>query len=381
MHKNDYFLTRNKTRKLYSTIVHDSFFLNVNIASKKILRAKIKEVTHYQGKTMTLGSFIKNILHKEPQAHTAPAPLQGAVEIKGFEIATCKKIYYHYLFEGESTTALNVPQKLVIDMVISQLRKKEQRVNAVPRLPAVIPKLLRSLKDPQSSARDYVAIINKDPAMSAAVLKLANSVYFNPRSKSISDIDRAIIKLGIEGLRSVLSAAVMQPIIQRQSPYFNQTGQRLWLHSLNCAVACEVIAHTRALDCYKAYLMGLVHDIGKITLFSELCKQFKLNETAQVPGHSAFAPALKKISTHLSGLIAKDWGLPQEICTALDQQVGLTEQAQLTPYGELLYQANLACEMYAVTPQSKRASITPILDQFKLPKDLWNTLDSVNTQL
>lgn len=331
---------------------------------------------------MTFGSFLKNMLHKEPQLNACNTQsTHYAEEVEGFEIATCKRMYYQYLFEGESSSALNVPQRLVVEMVVNNLRKKEQRINAVPRLPSIIPKLLRSLRDPKSSARDYVIIVNKDPVMSAAVLKLANSVYFNPHGKAIDEIDRAIVKLGIQGLRSVLSAAVMQPIIQRQSPYFSQTGQRLWLHSLNCAVACEVIAQSRKLDRYKAYLLGLVHDVGKITLFSELCKQFKLNETADAPGNSAFAPPMKKISTHLSYLIAKDWELPEEINKALNQQVGLTDQTELDAYGQLLYQANLACEMYATTPKSKRANLNLIVEAFNLPPDLWNTLDAVSTQL
>ncbi|HEY7773796.1 MAG TPA: HDOD domain-containing protein, partial [Marinagarivorans sp.] len=279
---------------------------------------------------MSVGTLLRKLL--QPKNDFSAIAIDDALtltEVEGFSILHCKNLYYQYLFEGSCETPLNIPQKLVIEVVINQLKKKESRVHAIPRLPSVIPKLLRSLRDPASSAKDYVAIIKKDPVMSAAVLKLANSVYFNPVGAHIDEIDRAVVKLGIQGIRSVLSAAVMQPIIQRESPYFSQTGQRLWVHSLNCAVACEVIAQARGLDRYKVYLMGLVHDIGKITLFSELCKQFKLNETADAPGHSAFAPTLKKISAHLSYIIACDWELPSDICSALKQQVGLSESTQL----------------------------------------------------
>ncbi|BCD98576.1 HDOD domain-containing protein [Marinagarivorans cellulosilyticus] len=330
---------------------------------------------------MSVGSLLRKLLHKNADNVNAAATKYEVIEAGEYTLARCKHMYYQYLFEGSNDSELNIPQKLVIEVVINSLRKKEQRAHAIPRLPSVIPKLLRSLRDPTSSAKDYVAIIIKDPVMSAAVLKLANSVYFNPVGAHIDEIDRAVVKLGIQGLRSVLSAAVMQPIIQRESPYFSQTGQRLWVHSLNCAVACEVIGQSRQLDRYKVYLLGLVHDIGKITLFSELCKQFKLNETADAPGHSAFAPTMKKISAHLSYIIACDWDLPEDICVALKQQIGLHQHTELTAYGHLLYQANLACEMYAVTPKSHRSKLAPILTEFKLPKDLWNTLDAVDTQI
>lgn len=329
---------------------------------------------------MGVGQFFKKLIQRdaepicEQQNYTFIEPI-------GLGLQEAKNCYYDYLFAGSLETTLTVPQKLVIEMTTNHLRKKEHRIHAVPRLPSIIPKLLRSLRDPDSSAKDYVDIINKDPAMSAAVLKLANSAYFNPIAANIGEIDRAVVKLGIQGLRSVLSAAVMQPIIQRDSPYFNQTGQRLWMHSLNCAVACEIIGGARNMDRYKVYLMGLVHDIGKIALFSELCKQFKLNGEPQPPSANAFIPLMKKISAHLSYLIACDWELPTDICEALKQQTALSDTTLLTCYGHLLYQANLATEFYAATPKNKRQQLEPIIKTLHLPTDLWDKLDSVSTQL
>lgn len=329
---------------------------------------------------MSVGQFLKRFIQKG--SDSLPEKQSFAlIEPAGFSLKLAKKQYYDYLFAGSLETTLTVPQKLVIEMTANHLRKKEHRIHSVPRLPSIIPKLLRSLRDPDSSAKDYVEIINKDPAMSAAVLKLANSAYFNPIAANIDEIDRAVVKLGIQGLRSVLSAAVMQPIIQRDSPYFNQTGQRLWMHSLNCAVACEVIGGARKMDRYKVYLMGLVHDIGKIALFSELCKQFKLNGEQQPPSVNAFMPLMKKLSSQLSYLIACDWELPGDICEALKQQIGLTEETVFTCYGHVLYQANLATEFYAVTPKNKRQQLDPILETLRLPTDLWEKLDSVSTQL
>jgi HD-like signal output (HDOD) protein len=330
---------------------------------------------------MSMVQFFRKFMHKEEEVFPSSNCALRVSEAGHFSVAFCKQSYYHYLFEGSEESLLTVPQKLVIEMVVNSLRKKEQRALAVPRLPSIIPKLLRSLRDPKSSASDYVAIINKDPVMSAAVLKLANSAYFSPTGYHFEEIDKAVIKLGIDGLRSVLSAAVMQPIIQRESPYFSQTGQRLWLHSLNCAIACEAIGQTRQMDRYKVYLMGLVHDIGKITLFSELCKQFKLNSAGEHPGHSAFAPSMKKISAHLSYLIACDWNLPDDICYALKQQIGLNSLSELDKYGHLLYQANLASEMYAITPTANRKSLDPIIDELNLPKTLWATLDKIEVKI
>lgn len=334
---------------------------------------------------MTVSSFFRSVFGKNsrtPPNNPAPAavvclPVREPSQLSQEE---CAQRFYQMLFTGSHSDPLSVPQKLAINQIKDALSKKEHRINAVPRLPMVVPKLLRSLRDPDSSARDYVAIINKDPVMSAAVLKLANSVYFNPAGAHIGDIERAIIKLGIDGLRSVLSAAVMQPIIQRDSPYFSQTGKRLWAHSLNTAIACEIIGHARRLERFKAYLLGLMHDVGKITLFSELCKQYKLNGDT-TPGMQAFIPPLQAQATQLSAVIAKDWQLPEEICQALQEQVNIGPGKQVSALGQLLYQANIACEAYAVTPKGKTDSLQFLLTDFALPKNLFNKLDDVTAQV
>lgn len=334
---------------------------------------------------MAVTSFLRTVFGskaaKDTQRAQTRAPaicmLSDSRALSGKQSAAA---FYRYIFAGSAEQPLTVPQKLVIDVVLENLSKKQQRHHAVPRLPSIIPKLLRSLRDPDSSAKDYVEIVNKDPAMSAAVLKLANSVYFNPVGSYIGNIERAIVKLGSDGLRSVLSAAVMQPIIQRDSPYFSQTGQRLWAHSLNTAVASELIAETRGMERFKAYLLGLVHDVGKITVFCELCRQYQLNGD-QAPGYNAFLPPMRRFSAQLSVQIATDWELPEEVIAALQEQLDVVPGKAVSDFGQLLYQANIASEAYAFTPKRKRAELQQLCDELNLPQELFAKLDQVSASL
>lgn len=296
-------------------------------------------------------------------------------------IAVAREAFYRYLFNKDSGAALSLPQKLVLDVTIQNLQKKEEREKSVPRLPHVIPRLLQSLRDPDSSVKDYVDIIDKDPVMASSVLKLANSAYFNPIARRIHEIDQAIVKLGISGLRSVLSAAVMQPIIQKDSAYFSKSGKRIWLHSLFTAVACEKIAEHRRIEKFKAYILGLIHDVGKITLFCELCKQFKLNNEEVEPGYKAFVPALKKLSAALSFSIAKDWKMPREVIQALEEQSGIQAGGKISPLGHVLYQANLAAEIYASVYPVNPNKAQKVLAELDLPEDLFQAFDGIVREL
>lgn len=311
-------------------------------------------------------------------------------EPEALSIHQAEAKFYQAMFDLDTSSAfafslnaLSLPQKLVIDVTRTAISEKEYRLKSVPRLPAIIPPLLRSLRDPEASARNYVEIINKDPALSAAVLKLSNSAYFNPTTKRIDNIDIAVVKLGINGLRAVLSAAVMQPLVQRKSDYFSNFAVRLWEHSLSVAVSCEMLAIIRSFEPYKAYLLGLTHDIGKITLFCELSKQFRQNPESDAPPAEAFLPLLKERSASLSAAIAMDWDLPKEICSALQQQVDIEHGRQVGPYAHLLFQANLACEAYAVTKHCVEHSmdLKTLSRQLSIPETLFSELDVLMLQV
>lgn len=302
-------------------------------------------------------------------------------EPKLYTLNYSQEAYYRYLYPKKTAQRLTVPQKLVVGMVKNSLQQKDVRTRAVPRLPAVIPKLLKSLRDPDSAAKHYVDIVNKDPVMSAAVLKLANSVYFNPIGKRIHDIERAVVKLGIDGLRSVLSAAVMQPIIQRDSAYFSQTGIKMWQHSLTCAVACEIIAEHRNMEKFKVYVMGLVHDIGKTTIFSELCKQFKKNGEEVKPGYNAFVPIMKVMGHPVSYWVSKDWDLPQDVCAALAEQAAIKPGAKVSPYAHVLYQANLVAEAHVTLKKRNEKIALQVLEELELPINMYETLDQLTREV
>ncbi|MFT7560723.1 MAG: HD-like signal output (HDOD) protein [Flavobacteriales bacterium] len=319
---------------------------------------------------------LSRVFSKTPESVTVPV-----IDPKSVPIGFAREAFLRYLYPKDTSQVLTVPQKLVLNVTTHSMQKKESRQKSVPRLPYVIPKLLKSLRDPNSSAKHYVQIIDKDPAMAAAVLKLANSVYFNPIGKRIDEIETAVVKLGIDGIRSVLSAAVLQPIIQRNSAYFSNSGQKIWQHSLYCAVACELIAEHRKVEKFKVYVMGLMHDIGTITLFSELCKQFKLNHEDVAPGYNAFVPPIKAISIPLSYLIVKDWELPQDICKALAEQNNISPDKEVSIFGQILYQANMVCETYdCIYPKNPKKAIA-LLEELELPLTLYDSLEQLDKEL
>lgn len=323
----------------------------------------------------------ENTGHEDDSIEAPPAHI--IKELPNYGASSTEKQFYSTLIPTETDPLPPALKKQILKKLKTTLESRKKREVAIPRLPSVIPKLLQSLRDPDASAKDFVQIINKDPALSGSVLKLASSAYFNPLGSQVSSIENAVVKLGLEGLRTVLSTIIMQPVIRPKSNHHAELSLKLWAHSIQCAVACEIIAKHNQLEPFKAYLMGLVHDIGKITIFNQIGIQLSTLEENTEYGYSVFTPLIQNSSAPLSATIAKDWNLPNEILIALREQSKLAEGSSPSAYGYVLFQANLICEIHAIASEAteQKDQATEAVEQMGLPESIFEKLDSITADL
>ena len=286
-------------------------------------------------------------------------------------------LYRQAVFDCTAGGANSVPEKLITQTIAQQVRDASTRRSAVPRLPAIIPLLLQQLRDPNASARNYVAVIRQDPVVAAAVLTIANSAYFNPYRKKIENFEHAVATLGIEGLRFVLSTAVLQPIVRGQH---NKVPQRVWDHSLACAVCCQQLAQRAHLDPFKAYLLGLVHDVGVVTLFNQLqlrCTEFL---GTQAPSSALLLQLVDELAQPLAYWIAQDWQLPAEIVRALAAQSEMPN-AREPALSDILRCANCISEAYLLVQMGlmERETLQEMMAELACPDNLMRQLDDAFT--
>lgn len=270
------------------------------------------------------------------------------------------------------TGNLGVPEKLVRQVVEQQLRNGELRRAAVPRLPTVIPLLLKQLRDPNASARDYIAIIRQDPVVAAAVLTFANSAYFNPYHKQIDNFEQAVATLGINGLRMVLSTAVLQPIVRGRG---DSLPQRVWDQSFICAICCQQLAAQTQLDTFKAYLLGLIHNIGMVTIYNQVQQQGAQHLQGAAPSTDLLLQLIAQWAQPLTFWIAQDWQLPEEIVRALGAQ---EEQATHSTLAGVLLRASYFAEAYALerNGQLERKALAALVQSLGMPADMLAQLDA-----
>jgi putative nucleotidyltransferase with HDIG domain len=148
------------------------------------------------------------------------------------------------------------------------------KIDELPTLPAVVPKLLSLMEDATSDTRAVTEAVSHDPSLTAKILKVANSAYYG-FPQEITDLERGVALLGFNMVKSLaLSLGVLRNLqSDKTRPHFSQ--EDLWLHSVGVATAMRELGlrHGKGEDNDTLFIVGLLHDVGKVVLdqfFSDL---------------------------------------------------------------------------------------------------------------
>ena len=206
----------------------------------------------------------------------------------------------------------------------------------VPRAPAVIPRLIRTLRDEEVSAADLARQISQDPVLVADLLRIANSPYYRTAA-GIRSLEHAVTVLGRNGLGQLIAAAAIKPILNVQGGrYAKAAAPRTWTHSQLCAAACDYLGRSQGLDKFEPYLAGLLHDIGLVMAFRIMDRH---QEGSGQPQSASFYQVFGDLARQLSYQVLRTWELPPPVAEAMREQAKeLT--IPITQLGTVLYAGN-----------------------------------------
>jgi len=242
--------------------------------------------------------------------------------------------------------------------------------DSLPKCPATITQLLQVLQQDDSSYQDVAALINKEPVLASNTIKLANSPLFRPKSGEITSIEGAAQRLGMAKLSALATTIMMRQIIEIRPIYFKMFGKYLWEHSQHCALACGYLAERSGHDYFHAYLIGLLHDIGKLVIFQELVTALRSVHPDVYPNEKVMASIVDRTAARLSCSSLKHWNLPSTIQIAVCEQAKVDEPESLSPMGYILYSANVLSEIWLLQKQGfiSAEEARQLLEQHGLPQ-------------
>ena len=192
-----------------------------------------------------------------------------------------------------------------------------------PRRPNLLPQLMRAIADEEVSRRELAAIIARDPSLVGSLLKMANSVYYRVSHKPVESIERAVVILGSDGLRSLIAAALMQPIFQvAGAGQFTRFPEIVWEHAMRSAhAAIPHAALVERADPFAAELLSLVSGLAEIVVFRAAMDHWASSAPQMQPDHLALASLLDSQSATFAWRIGADWELSELMLAALEEQM------------------------------------------------------------
>jgi len=194
-----------------------------------------------------------------------------------------------------------------------------------------------ALRDPNLNVEQLAKLVGAEPLMSTKIIRMSNSVALNPSGREIADVKSAIVRVGMEAVRTVSFAVAMEQLLQsKQMHAFEDISKKLWDHTSHVAALCRVLARKIAkINGDEAMFAGLVHDLGVFYLMSRAANFPELvNDKVElhallVGWHDSIGHAL------LSAL-----GSPESVLVAVQEHETDREIKVLKSLSDVLYVAN-----------------------------------------
>lgn len=164
-------------------------------------------------------------------------------------------------------------------------------------------------------------LIEKDPVLSAQVVRSANSAAFQ-RLQQVESVRHAVVMVGLSSVRRFALSRTISNLFSRPSRSSVFSLTRFNLHSVAVGTLMELLADEVPLEERDAaFLCGLLHDVGKLLIAIAMPDQYKkVLEVVAVSGDPLVACETAVLETNhaeLSAMALERWGLPESVQAAV----------------------------------------------------------------
>ena len=199
----------------------------------------------------------------------------------------------------------------------------EQVMARVERLPTASPALrdvLGTVSGQELDLGRLISAVSGDPALSARVLRIANSPFFG-LSRRIDSVRKAAVLIGGSSLRSLVVAAGLMGQFGGGSGGAEALAV-FWHHCMSVAIFAKELAVLLGEDRESAFVAGILHDLGRLVLLTQFPSEYAaVEELAGRPSTRGHLAAEQEIlgfdHAQVGSLLAERWHLPANITAAI----------------------------------------------------------------
>lgn len=247
-----------------------------------------------------------------------------------------------------------------------------KKSNGVPPLPQVLAQVIRAASREDSDSKELSAIISKDAALTAHLLRVVNSPFYN-RTSRIGTVSRAVTQLGTRAVKAIALSTGVHQLFGGDKIIIDRV--LFWRHSLEAAIACREIA--RACDYHpieEAFVLGLMHDLGLLILESQFPELFKTIWQQVKAGQDLINAEETHLGTNhmrVAQFILDLWKLPEFMGEAIARHHDTLSQPGEIPEGRLariLTLGNMIADSH--TPLMRELDTKTIIKSFEVAESL-----------
>ena len=231
----------------------------------------------------------------------------------------------------------------------------EQRTNLPTPSPVAL-KILESIRDEEKSFHDLEKLIQADPALTARILKVANSAYYEQVNR-VDSISRATAVIGTKHLENIaLSFVIVNNFPDAPQGSFNIN--HFWKRCISNAVAAETISSFIGANNQDIFISGLLQDIGVLVMFlSDPDSYSRMLDEKRINGKNIVQIEKETFGfdhTEAGSYILKFWNLGQQIWLPVRDHHFSGSQSPGTT-AQILHAADKIASIYHGTKASKKA--------------------------
>jgi HD-like signal output (HDOD) protein len=229
------------------------------------------------------------------------------------------------------------------------------KIHELPPLPTIVTRALDMLSDPGVDIRAVEKVIGTDQSLVSKLIKISNSALYGGLNR-VESLQQALTRLGAKTTKSLVLSASMQTYFIKKNPGMQTWGQSLWQHAAECGMAARRIAVAAGYDDpEKAFVGGVLHDIGKLVLLlvgADSYRQIQiLKKREALSDHAAEMKLIGTDHMEIGELLMEKWNMPEsaKVCVKFHHHVEKADNATLLV--AIIAYANQLSHLHGTQPQ------------------------------
>jgi HD-like signal output (HDOD) protein len=221
----------------------------------------------------------------------------------------------------------------------------------LPVMPEVAHALIRTLNDEGADVSKVRDVIAKDPALTATLLRMANSALFG-LSRSVDSLDTAVSVVGMSQIRARALSICLANVFELPA---GLGRMEFWRSSMLCAGYAHWLANFSKIDEQQAWLTGMMLRLGEIIIAQH--HPLKLQQIEQQPCEPGerWKRESKLVGFdegQITAEVARRWDFPDELIKALEASALPMQATEFSRLGAVVHLASLLADTENATPQS-----------------------------